>query len=95
MIVKDNNSNPSNKDYFYKSKKYRPNPAAQQALSEIAIVNQMQNLIAYANNFVVRSGRFSLQYETDDELGREELWRKKEHQRQLQQWHKQEERWMA
>jgi hypothetical protein len=37
--------------------KYRPQIDAQRAISEISIVNRIQNLVAYANDFVLRSGR--------------------------------------
>ena len=37
--------------------KYRPQIDAQRAISEISIVNQIQNLVAYANDFILRYGR--------------------------------------
>jgi hypothetical protein len=61
---------------------FRPShPNVHQALNEIAIVSEIQNRISYANSYVVRTGKLSLHYETEDELEREERARK-----ETQQW---------
>ena len=70
-----------NKDFAAKTEKFRGNPGAQQAINEISITSQIQNMIAYANAFVMRTGKFSLHYDTEDELERE-----KRAKRELQEW---------
>lgn len=71
--------------------KYRADPRAQRALNEIAAVSEVQNKIAYINNFIGGTGRYSLQFETEDEITREEKWLKEEREKQQRQWEQQEQ----
>lgn len=104
MIILNNN-NDSNKLYKNSGRnirisqpskipnyKYRADPKAQRDLNEIAAVGELQNRITYINDFICGTGRFSLQYQTEDEITREERWLKEERQRAQRQWLEQEER---
>jgi predicted S18 family serine protease len=91
-VINSYNNRRGIKSFFNKKaeedKKYRDNPQVQQALNEIALVSEIQNKIAYANSFVVRTGKLFLRYMTEDELEIEELGRK-EMQKVLQSWEEQ------
>jgi hypothetical protein len=75
MIVKDNRFHHSHKDIApasernssYRTKKHKYlNPNAQRLLLENSIVNGIQNKIAYANAFDLRSFRLRLEMEEEE-----------------------------